>query len=486
MYVYNAEAIRKIDEKAIEQGFSLFGLMENAGKGLFDQISTLLDEKMQIVILAGRGNNGGDGIVLARYLMERNFQVELIFPIGEPNTDVAKQHLSYYFKQGFSVTDWDASDSYDIVIDSLLGIGTKLPLRENLSNVIGWANQIDALKIAVDLPTGTLADYGETDFAFKADYTFALHGMKPAAYLLPSSEYYGIPQAVDIGLKQGGRIKVLNKEEIISSFPKRAQASHKGTFGTSLLVAGSDEMPGSALLASIGAVRSGVGKLAVATTSSVTQIIASRVPEATYVFDGLERIAEGKFDKKIASAGIGPGISNQVLSSKALTELIKCDIPVVIDAGALDPSLDFKRLSSQTKGPIIITPHPGEFSKLTGISVKEIQANRIKLAKKFATENNIMVVLKGHYTIIAYPDGVMFINPTGNSGLAKGGSGDVLTGMLVSMLATHSNYSAAVRNAVYIHGLCAELWSETHAETSMVSSDFNELLPVVLKQIEYE
>lgn len=486
MYVYNEQAIRHLDQEAIDQGYSLFTLMENAGRELFSKIKFLLTKEKRITILAGKGNNGGDGIVLARYLKHHDFLVNLVFPLGEPKTEVAKEHLSYYQKQNFTVSKWNKQETFDVIIDCILGIGTRLPLNKNILDIISWSNQMKAVRIAIDLPTGTLADKGQTDIAFKADHTFALHGIKPAAFLLPSSEYFGEIHAVDIGLKQASKVKMINKSEVADSFPRRGATAHKGTFGTSLLVAGSDEMPGSALLAAIGAIRSGTGKLMIATSALAAQIIATSVPEATYIFGGLKKIAEGRIDEKIAAAGIGPGISDHETVIKALNELAKQNIPIVIDAGALDPTINFQHLQSKSKAPFIITPHPGEFSRLTQIGVEEIQANRLELAQRFAAKNNITVVLKGHYTIIAYPDGETFINPTGNSGLAKGGSGDVLTGMMVSMLATHSDYRAAVRNAVYIHGLCADLWKEKYSETTMVASDFDELLPQGLKQIEYE
>lgn len=484
MYVYHEPEIRVIDQKAANQGFSLFTLMENAGEAIFKKISSLISTNQRIIILSGPGNNGGDGIVLARYLKDHDFQVCLTFPMGMPKTEVAKQHLSYYQAQGYSFNEWNEQGNYDLIIDCLLGIGTHFPLKKNVIDLISWTNQMDALRIAVDIPTGTLADQGQTDIAFKADHTIVLHGVKPAAFLLPASAYYGEIHCAEIGLKQTGQIKVIQLKEVKASFPIRGSATHKGTYGTSLLIAGSDEMPGSALLAAIGAVRSGTGKLTIATSLMAAQIIATRVPEATYLFNGLAKIAEGKGIEPFAAAAIGPGISDLQAVKKALSELVKQNIPLVLDAGALDPTIDLHHLQSKLGAPLVITPHPGEFSRLTGISVKDIQANRLTLAENFAKKNNITVVLKGHYTVIAYPDGDVLINPTGNSGLAKGGSGDVLTGMMVSMLATHRDYKAAIKNAVYIHGLCADLWKEKYSETSMVSSDFNVFLPLAIKQIE--
>ncbi|HEY4601865.1 MAG TPA: NAD(P)H-hydrate dehydratase [Cerasibacillus sp.] len=481
MYIYRADEIRQIDQQAAEQGFSLFSLMENAGRGLFNKIMPLIKKDDRMIVLSGRGNNGGDGIVLSRYLRMAGYNVSLVFPLGRPKSETAKQHLDYYFMQDEKVDEWNPNQVYDVIIDCLLGIGTTLPLRENVKQVVSWSNEQDALRIAVDIPTGVQADHGHVPDgeAFLADYSFSLHGVKPSIFLLPSGKYFGKTESVSIGLKQGSELSIITKKSVIESFPSREKASHKGTFGTSLIVAGTDHMPGSAVLTAIGAIRSGTGKLVMATTERVASVIASTVPEATYLLNGLEQICQGHIPEKIAAAGIGPGLESPESVQKATEVLMESGIPLVVDAGAIQ-----QRNIWNAKGPVILTPHPGEFSRLTGLSIEEIQANRIELACNYAMHHHVTVVLKGNDTVIAFPNGEIYINQTGNSGLAKGGSGDVLTGMIVSMLATHDNYRDAVKNAVYIHGLCADIRRETYSETSMVASDFHRLLPLALQRIE--
>lgn len=481
MRVFRKEDIRKVDQQAEQQGFSVFSLMENAGVGLALHIQPYLNNDDRILIVSGRGNNGGDGIVLARYLLLAGFDVHLTFPFGLPKTAPVKEHLAYYESQGYGMEEWHPPASYDVIIDAMLGIGTVLPLREHVAEVLHWCNASSALRIAIDVPTGVQADQGDVDeeVVFTADYTFALHGAKPSAFLLPSSKFYGKVTAISIGLNEDSHIQVITQKKVEQTLPKRGAATHKGTFGTSLLVAGSDEMPGSALLAAIGAIRSGTGKLMIGTSQLAASIIAPIVPEATYLLNGLQRISKGDMPGKIAAIGIGPGIADIQLAQLALEELWKQEAPVVVDAGAL-----VHRQNWHAKGPLILTPHPGEFSRLTGKSIKEIQANRMALASEFAEQHQLYLVLKGNNTVIACPDGNVFINPTGNSGLAKGGSGDVLTGMIVSMLATHENVQDAVINAVFIHGLCADKWAEQRHEASMVASDLNDLLPIVLKELD--
>lgn len=484
MYVFQASEIKRIDTEAAEAGLSPFTLMENAGRGLYERIKPLLSKHMKIAILSGRGNNGGDGIVLARYLLNDGFSVSLFFPLGKPKTQEAKAHEAYFAKLGFTSTPWEARETYDVVVDSLLGVGVKLPLSEEIKAIVHWANSQPALRIAIDMPTGVEADRGvieeeAEDAIFRADYTFSLHGVKPSAFLFPSSKYYGKVDVVSIGLRPQSDTKVITEEDVRKTLARRPDFGHKGTFGLSLIVAGSEEMPGSAALATIGAIRSGTGRLVVATTKSAIPIIANQVPEATFMANGLERIASGEIPEQLRAAGIGPGLVDTEKTRKALDHLLTHEIPVVVDAGALE-----KREKWVSKGPVVVTPHPGEFSRMTGLAITEIQERRLEVAKDYAQKMNVIVVLKGQFTVIAFPNGKTYINPSGNSGLAKGGSGDVLTGMLVSFLATHERVEDAVINAVYIHGRCADLWRETSSERSMTASDFKYLLPQVLKHLE--
>ena len=515
MYIYKAEQIRQVDAEAEKLGLSEFTLMENAGRGLFEKIRSLISRDMKIGIIAGRGNNGGDGIVLARYLHDDGYDVSLIFPLGEPTSQVAKDHLTYYVSKKYEVSVWNEGMKFDVIVDALLGIGTRLPLPDELIRVIRWANEQTALRIAVDVPTGVLADRGDVAVVigregdtsssdagrdkarglnvdgeaagnlgakpFQAHYTFSLHGAKPSAFLHPSSFYYGTLDVVSIGLEQTSNVKVTEHKEVLKSLPKRKPFGHKGTFGTSLIVAGSDEMPGSVTLSAIGAIRSGTGRLIIATSERAIPIIASHVPEATFITNGLERISNGEIPEKLAAVGIGPGLVDEKLTSRALEQLMQIGVPVVVDAGAL-----MKRDSWKASGPVILTPHPGEFSRLTGVSVKEIEKNRIELASQYASDKGVITILKGKFTVIAFPDGKIFVNNTGNTGLSKGGSGDVLTGMLVSFLATYRDVQRAVVNAVYIHGLCADYWAQQYSEATMTASDFAQLLPYVMKQLETE
>lgn len=511
MHVYCAENIRKIDQQAEQLGFSMFTLMENAGRGITEALMKITQKNEHILILAGRGNNGGDGIVAARYLKNAGYKVSLVLPLGNPKTETAQAHLNYYRQQGFTSVPLDsfyhASDGDllkefadnvsasglvtnskanqpAIIVDALLGIGAQLPLRKSVATIVEWANNQQALRYAIDIPTGVKAEEGTVETAgfvtaFQAAATFVLHGAKPSAFLHPSSRYYGKVIPITIGLLQKSAIKQTTEDEVRTNMPKRASNAHKGSFGTSVIIAGTDNMPGSALLAATGAIRTGTGRLTIGTTSFVASIIATQVPEATYILEGISAVIQGELPPKTTAVGIGPGLTDTKQIGKALHYLIKTDIPVVVDAGALLPEINWQR-----EAPTVLTPHPGEFSKLTGIPIASIEANRLNTARDYAEQNNVILVLKGQHTIIAFPNSQVRINPTGNSGLSKGGSGDVLTGMITSMISYYESPEAAVMNAVYLHGLCAEYWAEKFSESAMTASDFAQILPKVLQQME--
>ncbi len=478
MYIYTEEEIRKADRTAEENGLTGNTLMETAGRGLFSAVKELVGRDQTILILSGPGNNGGDGIVLARYLKLNGYTADLVFPVGPPRSETAKEHFRYYKSLGFQAETTIPEKTYDVIIDALLGVGTRLPLRNDYENVVLWCNEQQALRIAVDLPTGVLADNGRTETAFRADYTFSLHGYKPSAFLSPSRDYYGEVRRIDIGLPHDSRWRMWTAEDVRRTLARRHEASHKGTFGFGLLVAGTDEMPGCAFLAGQGAMKTGIGKLMIATTPFVAKTVVPRLPEATYWHNGLEKLAAGEWPEGISAVAIGPGLTDVELVERALGRLWDRNVPVILDAGVLQ-----KRDYPEREAPVIITPHPGEFSRLTGIPVAEIQKNRIELAKKYAEEHSVTVVLKGANTVIAFPDSTGYVNPTGNAALAKGGTGDTLTGMILGFVCSGKNVREAVANAVYLHGLAADEWVKTNDERTLLAGELTDLFGQMMYEL---
>ena len=270
------------------------------------------------------------------------------------------------------------------------------------------------------------------------------------------------------------------KERVKATLPQRDPDSHKGSFGTALLIAGTKEMPGAALLAGLGAMRSGVGKLVIATEAEAMAMIVPRLPEATYLQNGLQRIAEHMTPvDSYRAAAIGPGTEPDTLTEDALSVLLESPMPIIVDAGALS-----RRIYPARQAPVILTPHPAEFSRITGVDVEDLQKNRAFHAAEWAGKLGVAIVLKGPNTITAFPDGETWVNPTGNSALAKGGTGDLLAGMMLGMLCCHTDWKHAVLNAVHLHGACAEEWTKTRSSHTLLAHELSELLPEVWANLE--
>lgn len=267
------------------------------------------------------------------------------------------------------------------------------------------------------------------------------------------------------------------EEHVRATLPERDAESHKGTYGTALLLAGSDDMPGAALLAGLGAMRSGLGKLVIGTSESVIPLIVPVLPEATYWRDGWKKAAGAQLEETYRAIAIGSGLPQTESVQQAVDHVLTADCPVILDAGALE-----KRTYPKREAPVILTPHPGEFSRMTGMPVNELQKKRAEYAKEWAAQLQTVIVLKGNQTVIAFPDGDCWLNPTGNGALAKGGTGDTLTGMILGMLCCHEDPKHAILNAVYLHGACAELWTDEHSAHTLLAHELSDMLPRVWKR----
>lgn len=459
LYIYKSSEIKKADKCAEEKGMTSFTLMELSGIGLFNAIKQHFNiHNHRFTIVAGKGNNGGDGIVLARYLQIAGVPCTLSFPTGLPVSNAAKAHFDYYSSLGFSASTQLPEQSGSILIDCLLGVGTKLPLRESIRCVTDWMNKQKAMKVAIDIPTGAAADDGECDkFAFKADRTYSLHGYKPSCFLFPAASLYGDTKIVEIGLPHTSSWKVRSRQEVAKSLTYSGQNAHKGTFGHGLLIAGTKDMPGSAALAASGTVACGAGKLTVQTEKEAVPIIASHVPEAMYRLN-----PHIELDHSFDAIAAGCGRPSDDKMERLIEELLAQSKPVILDAGALYP-----RSYAKKKCPVIVTPHPGEFARMTGKETTYIQRTRIEAASAYAVEHNVTVVLKGEYTVTAFADGSGYVNVTGNDGLSKGGSGDVLTGLILALVLRNQNIKESVADAVYLHGLSADKWKEIYPAQMM-------------------
>lgn len=483
MKILNRSMIRSLEKNAAESGiFSYEEMMENAGCTAFDILADNYDfEGKKVLVALGNGNNGGDGAVIAEKL-SKICETEIYRPFGNFNSYPAKN-----FEKSISdiKKTETLSDKYDYVIAALFGIGLNRPLDLKTQEVIKKLNDLSGIKISVDIPSGIDCDAeaGQTN-AFKADFTVTFIALKPCFVIPPFNEYSALTKVADIGIKPTDYLYKTTH----AVYKKRPKNAHKGTFGTALTFCGSYGMCGASVLSAKSALRSGVGILKAAVCDKNYSAFTACVPEAVVSLfktdsDGFADIPEERTVSLLNSAdavlfGCGTGRSDKAV--KALKAIIKnSEIPMVLDADGINILSQDINIIRERKAPLIISPHPKEMSRLTGLSVLEIENNRIKAAADFAENYKVTVILKGANTVVACSDGEIFINTTGNSGMASGGSGDVLSGIIVSLLAQGYSEKDAAVTAVYIHGLAGDFAAKRLTKRSMIASDIIEELKFI-------
>ena len=481
MKVLTRDLIKRSEENAVNCGdFSFITLMKNAGTAAANIIKDSYDIKeKRVAVICGNGNNGGDGFVIAKLLLDYGCSVKVFLPLGNPKTETAAHYFSYLPKD---IIYTDFSGEFDIIIDALFGIGLCRDLNEGLSRLIEDINRRNAVKIAVDIPSGIDCDSGKAlGTAFKADLTVTFIALKPCFLLPDAVDICGDVSVADIGVTP-----MDSNYETLSApvLPKRPKSSHKGTFGTALLICGSYGMAGAAILATRGALRSGLGIAKCLLPKSIYPILTIAVPEAVCLpaketFKGtLSPFINLKSAlSKTSAVLIGCGLGNNRSTLKILKKLIKySDKPIVIDADGINALSNCIDLLKKANAPIILTPHPAEMARLSKCDIKAVEQNRISIALSFAKEYNCVLVLKGTNTIVASPDGRLFFNTLGNSGMATGGSGDVLAGITVSLLAQGLSPIEAAKSAVYLHSLAGDKAAEKHGEAALMPGDIIEAL----------
>ncbi len=481
MDVLTKDLIKLSEENAVLSGaFSFLELMKIAGDTATEIILQNYDvSAKKITVVCGNGNNGGDGFVIAQNLQNKGAFVTVVTPMGMPLTDSAKHY--YNLLSGVTFKD-ELEDGCDIIIDAIFGIGLSRDLSEDLLRVINKINAINAIKISVDIPSGIESDSGKIlGGCVNADLTVTFIALKPCFMLPPATDYVGKVVVADIGVKSCG-FKYKTIEPPI--LPKRKPNSHKGTYGTATMFVGSYGMAGAAILSARACIRSGVGIAKCVIPKSIYPILTTAVPEAVCVIAKQTKNGtfKGNIDLKNAlnksnAVLVGCGIGNNRQTQKLVKNLIKTvKIPLVLDADGINALAVNINVLKKTNAPIILTPHPAEMSRLMGKTVKEIEENRVQAATDFAREYNCFVALKGANTLIATPDGQVFFNICGNAGLATGGSGDVLAGMVVSYLAQGLNPLDALKTSIYIHSNTADKVAKQRGESSLMPSDIIEAL----------
>lgn len=502
MRVLNAAQMREADNRTIDDiGIPAVVLMENAGRQVVATLESAFADlsASRVAILCGRGNNGGDGLVIARVLRERHIDIG-VYLLGPGNglKGPAAANLSIARQLGIDVVEivdaqaWELHSTdvvgSDIIVDAMFGTGFRGTIEGLCETVFADVNGAAKPVIAVDIPSGLSADtHLVPGPSIRATMTVALGAAKIPLVLPPAENFAGNLIVAEIGIPQGvingvagPWLELLTKDSMRALVEPRASDSHKGDYGRVLVIAGSRGKIGAAHLAADAALRSGAGLVTVATPLSCQNVVAAMGPEymtegceetsdGTVAFEALERLLE--IDADVIA--LGPGIGRHPSTAALVQGLVeRSGVPLVLDADALNAFVgEPDRLIGRDGVDIIITPHPGEMARLTGLTIEEVQARRLEVARDFASTHHVHVVLKGHRTIVASPDGRAFVNITGNPGMATGGTGDVLTGMIAAWFGQLLDAEAACKLAVYVHGLAGDLADADEGEVAMTATD---------------
>ena len=520
MRLVSAEQMRRVEERAIHQyGIPSLLLMENAAWAVVEEIRSSLPGADEVglsgrkaVILVGKGNNGGDGLAVARHLVFQGMDVTVFLFAGlkELKGDAA---LNLRLFQGTTgkcfVIEGEkqrrltrlALVQADVVVDALYGIGMRGALPSLIEEYVDEVNRAPGWVISIDIPSGVEANTGKVyRTAIRAQTTVTFGLPKWGLFLGEGPEYCGRivvdPISIPESYFKDERIStfVLTDDDVRSMLPVRQLKGHKGTHGKGILVAGSKGMSGAAVLAGRGALRSGLGLLQIVTPQEIAKDVDAVITEATvWSAPGEDCLNEEawpvilKQSEKAQALAVGPGLAQNPRFVTVLEEIMRnITCPVVLDADALnlvasEPSL--LRLRDGL-GPLILTPHPGEMARLCGCSVEDIELNRLEVAVAKAVEWEAVVVLKGSVTIIASPDGRAFFNPTGNPGLGTGGTGDVLTGSILAWLAQGVTPLEAACLSVYLHGKSADILATEYGWLGFTALEVADQLPKARRELE--
>ena len=518
MLICTREQMREMDRQTIE-GVGIAGiiLMELAGRKaahlLHQYALTQLGRRAKTVaIFCGGGNNGGDGYVMARYLDSLGYDVDVMLLVDPQsvtgdawtNLEIVRRLRPTLLMLRDRVPDITVDSlhellpNYDIYVDALLGTGLETDVRGNYRHVIDYMNERPGIKLAVDVPSGLDANTGwPLGVAFEADLTATFGFGKNGLYLDPGREYAGTVHVVDIGIlpetadEIGMAGELLTAKDLAEFSYPRPTHSHKGDFGHVGLIAGSREMPGAATMSVGAALSSGVGLTTVATRESVRPIVAARYPEAMISpsLPEVDHLGDATalrqfFDRKSA-LGVGPGLGREPLVAELLElVLLEANCPVVLDADALNVLAHQLELLDTTLCPVIVTPHPGEMARLSGLPADKGLRDPVAWAREFAEQSGVFVILKFSTTVLAAPDGRYAINTSGNPGMATGGSGDVLTGLLAGLLATGVGLWEACRLAVFGHGRAGDIAASSKGQRALRAGHLIEAIPDALAFLE--
>jgi NAD(P)H-hydrate epimerase len=509
MKVLTAEQMREADRRTIDElGIPGIVLMESAGRAVANEILRRYSHLVHgpVLVLCGQGNNGGDGLVVARTLLQQGWQVTtVLFAAKAAVSGDARLYLDILQRLDAPIEFAEDLAGLEtlfprlplpaLIVDALFGTGLSSPVAGHYAAAIDWVNRSPAVKVAIDIPSGLDASSGVIlGSVLYADLTVTLAAAKLGQVIYPGVNCcgelvvaeIGIPQAVLDELAAGILLEV---GDVRGFLPARPVVGHKGTFGHLLLVAGSCGKSGAAALAANAALRAGAGLVTVGTPASQQTTLAVKLTEVmTVPLDEVAgELADTAFpqiamlwqDKKVLA--IGPGLGRSIATVALVQKVVKdCPLPLVIDADALFAlSAATELLKARPVGTTILTPHPGEMALLLGITIGEVEADRVGTARRFAETHGVILVLKGARTIIAAPDGGIMINPTGHAGMATGGMGDLLTGIIAALLCQGVTPLAAAAAAVWLHGRSGDRLRPRFGDAGLLASDLLSEIPGV-------
>ena len=514
MKIVTAQEMREIDRRAAsEYGIPSLLLMENAGLQVFLAAERYFPDltSRRISIFCGTGKNGGDGFVLARHLLNRGIAARVyILAKKEEIKGDARLNLEVLERMGVPMVEistghdllekGDEVSASDLIVDALLGTGLEGPAHGLMAEAISLINKLGKPVVSVDIPSGLSADTGHVfGPCIKASLTVALALPKRSHFLYPAARYAGKVEVADIGIPRSLlnepkiQVNLPESRELAAALPKREPDSHKGDFGHVLVIAGSAGKTGAAAMAAKAALRIGAGLVTLGLPESLNEAMEAKLdevmteplPETDQKSISVEALNKVLYlIEKKAVLAIGPGLSTHPSTCQLVHELIsQVGIPMIIDADGINAICQDIEVLRKATPPLILTPHPGELSRLLSISKEEIIQKRIEIAQEMARGLGIHMVLKGAATIIAHPDGQVYINPTGNPGMATGGTGDVLTGMLAGLIAQGISIEKALRLGVYLHGLAGDIAARELGEEAMIAGDITERLPAAIREL---
>ena len=510
MKIVSAAEMREIDRvTSANFGVPSLTLMENAGEAVAVFVVSRFPYAKRITVVCGKGNNGGDGFVAARKLHEtgRDVTLALLADPSELKGDAAEMYrhlnltpLYLHNKDEVIAQLGPLKEHSDLAIDAVLGTGFRPPVSETYAAAIGILSRFPKV-VAVDLPSGADADaMSPVDPAtmVRADAVVTFTAPRPAHVFGALTKGpivvapIGSPAAA---IRSSLQLQVITPADFAPAIKEREPESNKGSYGHVLVLGGSFGKAGAAAMAGVAVLRAGAGLSTVATPKSVLPTVAGFHPEV--MTEPLEETEIGSISMRALGYGhvdalvkgktmlvVGPGISRHKETSEFVRNVVsKFDLPMVLDADGLNAFEGQVGKLKKENRTLVLTPHPGEMSRLTGLSIAEIQADRVTIARKFATENHVILILKGHRTLVAEPNGLVWVNTTGNAGMATGGTGDILTGMISGFMAQHPKETTlAVLAGVYLHGLAGDVARESMGEHSLIATDLLKALPEAFRR----